>query len=69
MENTNESMSQVWFITGAGSGIGAATARAAGMAGDRVVVERCAPHQRDGASLMSDTATQTPQLRAYESAV
>jgi NAD(P)-dependent dehydrogenase (short-subunit alcohol dehydrogenase family) len=30
-------MSKVWFITGAGSGIGAATARAAVMAGDRVV--------------------------------
>ena len=30
-------MSDVWFITGAGSGIGAATARAALMAGDRVV--------------------------------
>jgi NAD(P)-dependent dehydrogenase (short-subunit alcohol dehydrogenase family) len=30
-------MSKVWFITGAGSGIGAATARAALMAGDRVV--------------------------------
>src|ERR1700730_1995404 len=31
------SMSKVWFITGAGSGIGAATARAALKAGDRVV--------------------------------
>lgn len=30
-------MSKVWFITGAGSGIGAATARAALGAGDRVV--------------------------------
>ena len=30
-------MSKVWFITGAGSGIGAATARAALTAGDRVV--------------------------------
>ena len=30
-------MSKVWFITGAGSGIGAATARAALKAGDRVV--------------------------------
>ena len=30
-------MSKVWFITGAGSGIGAATARAALRAGDRVV--------------------------------
>jgi NAD(P)-dependent dehydrogenase (short-subunit alcohol dehydrogenase family) len=30
-------MSNVWFITGAGSGIGAATARAALKAGDRVV--------------------------------
>ena len=30
-------MSKVWFITGAGSGIGAATARAAMKAGDRVV--------------------------------
>lgn len=30
-------MSKVWFITGAGSGIGAATARAAIKAGDRVV--------------------------------
>src|ERR1700758_358634 len=30
-------MSKVWFITGAGSGIGAATARAAGKAGHRVV--------------------------------
>ncbi|WP_027542884.1 SDR family NAD(P)-dependent oxidoreductase [Bradyrhizobium sp. WSM2254] len=30
-------MSKVWFITGAGSGIGAATARAALEAGDRVV--------------------------------
>ena len=30
-------MSKVWFITGAGSGIGAATARAALAAGDRVV--------------------------------
>jgi NAD(P)-dependent dehydrogenase (short-subunit alcohol dehydrogenase family) len=30
-------MSKVWFITGAGSGIGAATARAAVKAGDRVV--------------------------------
>lgn len=30
-------MSKVWFITGAGSGIGAATARAVLRAGDRVV--------------------------------
>jgi len=30
-------VSKVWFITGAGSGIGAATARAAVKAGDRVV--------------------------------
>jgi len=30
-------MSKVWFITGAGSGIGAATARAALRAGDRVI--------------------------------
>src|SRR5213592_2022850 len=30
-------MSKVWFITGAGSGIGAATARAALKAGNRVV--------------------------------
>ena len=30
-------MSKAWFITGAGSGIGAATARAALKAGDRVV--------------------------------
>ena len=30
-------MSKVWFITGAGSGIGAATAKAAMRAGDRVV--------------------------------
>jgi NAD(P)-dependent dehydrogenase (short-subunit alcohol dehydrogenase family) len=30
-------VSKVWFITGAGSGIGAATARAAVEAGDRVV--------------------------------
>jgi NAD(P)-dependent dehydrogenase (short-subunit alcohol dehydrogenase family) len=30
-------MSKVWFVTGAGSGIGAATARAAVTAGDRVV--------------------------------
>src|SRR3989442_5487136 len=30
-------MSKVWFITGAGSGIGAGTARAALQAGDRVV--------------------------------
>jgi NAD(P)-dependent dehydrogenase (short-subunit alcohol dehydrogenase family) len=30
-------MSKVWFVTGAGSGIGAATARAALKAGDRVV--------------------------------
>lgn len=30
-------MNKVWFITGAGSGIGAATARAAVKAGDRVV--------------------------------
>jgi NAD(P)-dependent dehydrogenase (short-subunit alcohol dehydrogenase family) len=30
-------MSKVWFITGAGSGIGAATARAVVKAGDRVV--------------------------------
>jgi NAD(P)-dependent dehydrogenase (short-subunit alcohol dehydrogenase family) len=30
-------MSKVWFVTGAGSGIGAATARAAVKAGDRVV--------------------------------
>ena len=30
-------MSKVWFITGAGSGIGAATARAAMRAGDRAV--------------------------------
>ncbi|OUL92691.1 SDR family NAD(P)-dependent oxidoreductase, partial [Paraburkholderia hospita] len=30
-------MSKVWFITGAGSGIGAGTARAALKAGDRVV--------------------------------
>jgi NAD(P)-dependent dehydrogenase (short-subunit alcohol dehydrogenase family) len=30
-------MSKVWFITGAGSGIGAATARAAIRAGDRII--------------------------------
>ena len=30
-------MSKVWFITGAGNGIGAATARATLMVGDRVV--------------------------------
>ena len=30
-------MSKVWFITGAGSGIGAGTAKAALKAGDRVV--------------------------------
>ena len=30
-------MSKVWFVTGAGSGIGAATARAALQAGDRVI--------------------------------
>jgi len=30
-------MSRVWFITGAGSGIGAGTARAALRAGDRVI--------------------------------
>ena len=30
-------MSKIWFITGAGSGIGAATARAALKAGDRVI--------------------------------
>ena len=30
-------MSKVWFVTGAGSGIGAATARAALKAGDRVI--------------------------------
>lgn len=30
-------MSKVWFITGAGSGIGAGTARAALRAGDRVI--------------------------------
>ena len=34
---TQKSGSKVWFITGAGSGIGAATARAALKAGDRVV--------------------------------
>ena len=30
-------MNKVWFITGAGSGIGAATARATLKVGDRVV--------------------------------
>ena len=30
-------MSKVWFVTGAGSGIGAGTVRAALRAGDRVV--------------------------------
>jgi len=30
-------MNRVWFITGAGSGIGAATAKAALKAGDRVI--------------------------------
>ena len=40
-------MSKVWFITGAGSGIGAGTAKAALKAGNRVVatgrkVEKCA---------------------------
>lgn len=35
MRNTN--MSKVWFVTGAGSGIGAGIARAALQAGDRVV--------------------------------
>src|SRR6476646_3427286 len=30
-------MSKVWFVTGAGSGIGAGTARAALRAGDRVI--------------------------------
>ena len=33
----NTSMSKVWFITGAGSGIGAGIAKAALKAGDRVV--------------------------------
>jgi len=31
-------MSKVWFVTGAGSGIGAGIAKAALRAGDRVVV-------------------------------
>jgi NAD(P)-dependent dehydrogenase (short-subunit alcohol dehydrogenase family) len=33
-------MSKVWFITGAGSGIGTGTAKAALQAGDRVVATR-----------------------------
>jgi NAD(P)-dependent dehydrogenase (short-subunit alcohol dehydrogenase family) len=32
-------MSKVWFITGAGSGIGSGTAKAALRSGDRVVAE------------------------------
>ena len=48
-------MSKVWFITGAGSGIGAATAKAALKAGDRVVatgrnVEKLRHALRDVAS-------------------
>jgi 3-oxoacyl-ACP reductase-like protein len=34
---TEISMSKVWFVTGAGSGIGAGIAKAALSAGDRVV--------------------------------
>ena len=36
-KETSSTMSKVWFITGAGSGIGAGTAKAALKAGDRVV--------------------------------
>jgi len=36
-EPGNEEMSKVWFVTGAGSGIGAGVAKAALKAGDRVV--------------------------------
>ena len=47
-------MSKVWFITGAGSGIGAGAARAALKAGNRVVatgrnVEKVRDALRDGA--------------------
>jgi len=37
MITLGDRMNKVWFITGAGSGIGAATARAARKAGHRVV--------------------------------
>jgi NAD(P)-dependent dehydrogenase (short-subunit alcohol dehydrogenase family) len=37
MNSTNNTMNKVWFITGAGSGLGTGIARAALRAGDRVV--------------------------------
>ena len=54
-------MSKVWFITGAGSGIGAATAKAALKAGDRVVATgRNLDKVRNA---LSDVAGDEPRVR------
>jgi len=37
MNSTKNTMNKVWFITGAGSGLGTGIAKAALSAGDRVV--------------------------------
>src|SRR5687768_3139358 len=72
-------MSKVWFITGAGSGIGAGTARAALRAGDRVVatgrnLDKARAAYRDVASenlafVQLDVADEARAKAAVEEAV
>jgi len=72
-------MSKVWFITGAGSGIGAGTARAALKAGDRVVatgrnLQKLRHTLRDVASdnlevLQLDVSDEAQATRAVDQAV
>ena len=72
-------MSKVWFITGAGSGIGAGTARAALKAGDRVAatgrnVQKVRNALRDVASeylevLQLDVSDEAQATRAVDQAV
>ena len=72
-------MSKVWFITGAGSGIGAGAAKAALKAGDRVVatgrnVQKVRNALRDVASenleiLQLDVSDEAQATRAFDQAV
>src|SRR5580704_8007512 len=72
-------MSKVWFITGAGSGIGAGAAKAALKAGDRVVatgrnVQKVRSALRDVASknlevLQLDVTDETQATTAVDQAV
>jgi len=72
-------MSKVWFITGAGSGIGAGAAKAALKAGDRVVatgrdVQKLRDALRDAASenlevLQLDVSDEAQATRAVDQAV